>query len=151
MNESSHPRGWSEDVPGAAGEHVLDGHRTRDVTESSQPRGWSEDVPEAAGERVLDEHRMREVNESSQPRGWSEDVPEAAGEHVLDEHRMREVNEFVGTPWMVRRTSRRRPVSASSMDPGRARGTSSRTRVTGPRMSRKQPASTPRWIPDARG
>src|ERR1019366_4389950 len=58
MNESSHPRGWSEDVPGAAGEHVLDGHRTREVSESSQPRGWSEDVPEAAGERVLDEHRM---------------------------------------------------------------------------------------------
>src|ERR1019366_4036541 len=102
-------------------DYILEAYRTREVTESSQPRGWSEDVPEAAGERVLDEHRMREVNESSQPRGWSEDVPEAAGEHVLDEHRMREVNEFVGTPWMVRRTSR------------------------------KQPASTPRWIPDARG
>jgi hypothetical protein len=48
------------------------------MNESSHPRGWSEDVPEAAGEHVLDEHQMREVNESSHPRGWSEDVPEAA-------------------------------------------------------------------------
>ena len=121
VNESSHPRGWSEDVPEAAGEHVLDGHWAPEVNESSQPRGWSEDVPDAAGERVLDGHRTPEVSESSQPRGWSEDVPEAAGEHVVDGSRTREVNEFVATRWIVRRTSRRRPVSASSMDGSRAR------------------------------
>src|ERR1019366_1321652 len=71
-------------------DYILEAYRTREVTESSQPRGWSEDVPEAAGERVLDGSRAREVNEQSHPRDWSEDVPEAAGEHsAMDPGRAR--------------------------------------------------------------
>ena len=61
---------------------VIDKHEMREVNESSHPRGWSEDVPGAAGEHVLDEHQVREVNESSQLRGWSRGFPRAAGEHA---------------------------------------------------------------------